>query len=325
MPKRIIEASPSELAHLNGQQLMDSIRVSGGRAVAAETVAFQPSLVAGVSNGALAAALGADIIHFNHYDVDKPQIGGMKSTPRGIAAWKKAGVSIEPTAEVEGPPAGFLDQLGFGVTFQDLRSLIGRVVGVSLEILWDQSDAPRGRQATPETGAKALQQGAAYLTVIATPAHAPEVLAKNMQILRAGLGAEVMLVAGRMPWGGSRPGAPDFLMPDEVELVVKAGANMVVLPAPGTMAVATLEKVREAVETAHRLGALAEITIGTSQESADEETVRRLALDSKLTGADLYDIGDGGFVGISPPENILAFATAIKGRRHTYRRMADRS
>ena len=146
-----------------------------------------------------------------------------------------------------------------------------------------------------------------------------------MRLLRAGLGPDAMLVAGRMPWGGSRMGISDFMLPSEVDKVVEAGANMVVLPAPGTMADATLEVIREAVALAHRLGALAEITIGTSQESADQDTVRRLAMESKLTGADLFDIGDGGFTGVAPPENIFAFAVAIKGRRHTYRRMADRT
>jgi len=54
-----------------------------------------------------------------------------------------------------------------------------------------------------------------------------------------------------------------------------------------------------------------------------EETVRRLALDGRLTGADIYQIGDGGYGGMAIPENILAFATAIKGKRHTYRRTAS--
>ena len=313
------------LSQLSGQELFESIRVSGGRCISAELVAFQPALVTGVSNAALAAALGADILHFNHYDVDKPQITGMKSTLQGIDSWKKVGFTVEPGPEVEGPPSSFMQMLGLGVTFQDLRNAIGRVVGVSLEILWEGADAPKGRLATVNTGLMALQQGAAYLTVIATPLHSHEVLANNMRILRAGLGPDAMLVAGRMPWGGSRVGISDFMVPEEVEKVVKAGANMVVLPAPGTMADATLERIRESVTTAHRLGALADVSIGTSQESADQDTVRRLAMDSKLTGADVFDIGDGGYVGMAPPENILTYAIAIKGRRHTYRRMADKS
>ncbi len=322
MAKRIIEASPSVLAKLEGRDVLDAIRVSGGRAVSAEIVAFRPALVDGTTNGALAAAFGADIVHLNHYDVDRPQMAGFPSTPAGIEAWAKEGISLKPSRQIEDPTAGFFANLGLGVTIRDLRNAIGRVVGLSLEVNFPGADAPTGRLSIPDTAARALEQGAAYLTLIGTPAHTPEVLAENFRILRKALGPEPVLVAGRMPWGGSRKGMPDFMHADEVELMVEAGVDMVVIAAPGTMPGASMEVVSAAVEKAHQLGILAEITIGTSQESADEDTIRRLALDSRLTGADLYQIGDGGYSGITLPENIMAFATAIKGRRHAFRRMA---
>ncbi|NPV55570.1 MAG: haloacid dehalogenase-like hydrolase [Anaerolineae bacterium] len=322
MAKRLIEASPSILAALSGKELLDSLRICGGRAVSAEVVAFQPALIDGVSNAALSAAFGADIIHFNHYDVDKPQIAGMPSIPEGIAAWEQAGIALRPNDQVEGPSGSFFKNLGLGMTLRDVRQQIGRVVGVSLEVDFDGADAPAGRVASPETARKALAQGAAYITLIGTPAHTPDVLAKNILRLRQALGDEVVLSAGRMPWGGSRPGMPDFLLSAEVETLAESGANIVVIAAPGTMPGATIEEVQSSVNAAHRHGLLAKVTIGTSQESADESTVIRLALDGKLTGADIFQIGDGGFCGMSIPESILAFSIAIKGRRHTYRRMA---
>ncbi len=322
MAKRIIEVGPDELAALQGRALLESIRSAGGRAVAAEIVAFRPPLIEGTSNAGLAAALGADIVHLNHYDVDKPLIAGLPSTKEGQRAWEEAGVHIAPTDEVEGPVRRFLSEMGLGVTIKALRALIGRVVGVSLEVVTDGISAPPGRQATPETAARAIEQGAAYVTLVGTPASTPEALWANVRRLREGLGPEVILVAGRMPWGGSDGDAPGFLGPAEVETLVAAGADVVMLPVPGTVPGATLETIAAAVTTAHRLGALAEVTIGTSQESADADTVRRLTLDGKLTGADVYQIGDGGYCGMAIPENILAFATAIKGKRHTYRRMA---
>ena len=51
--------------------------------------------------------------------------------------------------------------------------------------------------------------------------------------------------------------------------------------------------------TAHQLAALAEVTIGTSWECADAATVCWLALDRNLTGADVYQIGGGGYGGIA--------------------------
>ncbi|MBM7555951.1 DUF7916 family protein [Halanaerobacter jeridensis] len=38
--------------------------------------------------------------------------------------------------------------------------------------------------------------------------------------------------------------------------------------------------------------------------------------------ADLHHIGDAGYQGLAVPENILAYSTAIRGRRHTHKQMA---
>ena len=39
-------------------------------------------------------------------------------------------------------------------------------------------------------------------------------------------------------------------------------------------------------------------------------------------GADIHHIGDSGYMGMALPENIMAYSVAIRGKRHTYRRMA---
>jgi hypothetical protein len=323
MVTRIIEAPAWELATLEGRALVDSIRSSAGRTVAAEIVAFAPPLVNGLCNAGLCAILGADIVHLNHYDVQKPLIAGLPSTGEGLELWAEVGLHVAPTSQVEAPVASFLSKLGLGVTIHVLRAQIGRVVGVSLDVVADDSDAPSGRLATPGTAAKAVEQGAAYITLVGTPGLTPETLQANVRLLRKELGREVVLVAGRMPWGGLRADKPVFLSAPEIEALVAAGVDMVMLPVPGTIPGASLEVITALVDVAHRVGALAQVTIGTSQESAGVETVGRLALDGKLTGADIFQIGDGGYGGMSIPDNILAFATAIKGRRHTYKRMAS--
>ncbi len=53
----------------------------------------------------------------------------------------------------------------------------------------------------------------------------------------------------------------------------------------------------------------------------DPGTFREIGLWSKMAGADIHHIGDAGFGGIAPPENIMALSIAVRGRRHTYRRM----
>ena len=80
---------------------------------------------------------------------------------------------------------------------------------------------------------------------------------------------------------------------------------------------------RELVAYAHSLGALTITAIGTSQEGADVATIREIALMCKMTGTDMHHLGDSGYGGIALPENIQAYSIAIRGIRHTYRRMAD--
>jgi len=76
------------------------------------------------------------------------------------------------------------------------------------------------------------------------------------------------------------------------------------------------------VEAAHRAGALTMTAIGTSQEGADVDTIRALALMAKMTGTDIHHLGDCGYYGITLPENLVTYSMTIRGRRHTYRRMA---
>ena len=97
---------------------------------------------------------------------------------------------------------------------------------------------------------------------------------------------------------------------------------MIIIPAPGTVPGLTIEIVKSWVQVISSLGLLAEVTIGTSQQGADPDVIRRIAIDSKMTGADLYQIGDGVYSGVATPENVMAFANAIKGKRHALRRAA---
>ena len=61
-----------------------------------------------------------------------------------------------------------------------------------------------------------------------------------------------------------------------------------------------------------------EVTIGTSQEGADLGVITRIAIDSKMTGADLYQNPEmQAHSGVATYENVMAFANAIKGKRHT--------
>ena len=117
-------------------------------------------------------------------------------------------------------------------------------------------------------------------------------------------------------------GAEKIITKADVKAFAEAGADIILMPAPGTVPGVTLEMVRELVTYAHSLGLLTITAIGTSQEGADIATIRQIALMAKMTGTDIHHLGDAGYGGMSLPENIQAYSIAIRGIRHTYRRMA---
>ena len=107
-----------------------------------------------------------------------------------------------------------------------------------------------------------------------------------------------------------------------VRAFAEAGADIILLPAPGTVPGITMEYVRSLVVCAHSLGKMTLTAIGTSQEGADTDTIKEIALMCKMTGTDLHHLGDAGYGGMALPENILEYGKVIRGIRHTYHRMA---
>lgn len=108
----------------------------------------------------------------------------------------------------------------------------------------------------------------------------------------------------------------------DIDEFILAGADIILMPAPGTVPGITMEYIRELVVHTHKAGKLTLTAIGTSQEGADINTIKQIALMCKMAGTDLHHLGDAGYIGMSLPENILEYGKTIRGVRHTYRRMA---
>jgi len=143
MTKRLLDANASDFATMTSRQLLQAIRLSEGRVIAAEVIAVAPPLVDKVSNGELASAMGADLILLNLYDVTNPQITGLPSE-----------------GESDTNHFGHFPQ-GKGRTIADLKQMIGRAVGLNLEpIEKPEAITTCGRLATPENARLAVEQGA---------------------------------------------------------------------------------------------------------------------------------------------------------------------
>ena len=302
MPKRLLNCYASELAGLRGRELVESIRLSEGRVVAAEVIAPAPPLLDGISNAELAAAMGADLILLNYYDVTQPQVMGFP---------------------VAGETGGFARHTtGRGATLADVQRLTGRVVGLNLEPIENpEAITTSGRLATGANAGAALEQGAAYIVVTGNPETGvtTQGIARSLAAMRAVVGERIVIFAGKMHAAGAREAV---VTADDIAAFAAAGADGLVLPTPGTVPGMTVETGRALVQIAQSRGLLVMNTIGTSQEGASVAVIEQLALWGKLTGADIQHIGDAGYIGIAAPENITALSITLRGRRHTWKRMA---
>ena len=109
---------------------------------------------------------------------------------------------------------------------------------------------------------------------------------------------------------------------DVVKEFIESGADVIMLPAVGTVPGFTQDEMIKAVRFIKENGALSMSAIGTSQESSTRETIRQIAIMNKIAGVDIQHIGDAGYSGVANYENIMELSIAIRGVRHTIRMIA---
>lgn len=294
MVKRLLDCDTSDLAKMTKDEILTAIAASEGRVLVSEVIGAIPPLLFDISNAELVAACGADLILLNMLDLDQPDYFGL------------------PPHE----PAEVINVI---------KRLTGRLIGVNLEAVGENTTLPPGRRASAVNARKARAMGADFIVLTGNPGTAASnrVISKVLAEIAGEVGDELIIAAGKMHAAGLRHESGEQLVTaQDVEEFITAGCDIVLLPAPGTVPGITMEYIKGLVQLAHSRGVLTMTTVGTSQEGADEQTVRQIALLAKMTGTDLHHIGDAGYPGIAVPENIIAYSIAIRGRRHTYRRMA---
>lgn len=300
--KRLLDCRASDFKKMTGQELKQSIKASEGRVILSEVIgAFMPHYPS-VTNAELAAAFGADMILLNFFDVFEPKMKGLEGK--------------EPSNII-----------------MELKELTGRPVGLNLEPvdpeargLEELSRLPEGRLASEKTLRKAKEMGINFVCLTGNPKTGVtnSEIQKAIAKARKALGEEGLIIAGKMHGAGVEGETGSGIISEgDLTGFIEAGADIVLLPSPGTVPGVTVEASARLIQHAKEKGALAMLTIGTSQEGADEDTIRQIALNSKMAGADLYHIGDAGYTGIAIPENIMTYSIAVRGKRHTYVRMAS--
>lgn len=291
MITRLISANSSELLKMNGDELKQSIKASEGRTVLSENVVIQPA-IDGLTMSEIAAAFGADLILLNLFDVFEPKVSGLE---------------VKDAKD----------------TVKRLKELTGRPIGVNLEPVdpdvkmeSTKFELPKGRIATAESMRRAEELGFNFVCYSGSGV-------TNKMIVQAVRTAKEnfsgMIIAGKMHGAGVDEPVADE---ESVKAMIDAGADVILVPAVGTVPGFTSDELIKIVKIVHQHDGLVMSTIGTSQESSGKDVIREIALKNKTCGVDIQHIGDAAWGVLSPTETIFELSKTIRGLNHTISRMA---
>lgn len=295
--KRLISASASEINQMNASQLKQAIFASEGRTIVAETVVTSPPLIQGLSNPEVMATFGADIIVLNELDVLNPEIPGLETF------------------------------VGSKTIIQELKRLIGRPIAINLEpvdenqeLLETRVTLNPGRLVSKESLEAADELGVDMILLTGNPATGVTMSAIREAVKLAKAHFSGLVLAGKMHGAG----LTESIVDEEALLgFMDEGADGVLVPAVNTVPGVNERENHGVTKSIHARGGLVMATIGTSQESAQASVIEAIGLSNKRVGVDLHHIGDGAYGRMPDPENITALSLAVRGKRHTYFRMAQ--
>ena len=288
MVKRFISSNASEILNMTAPELKQSIKASEGRVILSENVAFKESYIGDVTNAEIARSFGADLILLNGIDIFQPFVAGLDAKEDFV---------------------------------QELHRLVGRPIGINLEPVDSQAQMAgerliidEGRQASLATIQRAEELGVDFICLTGNPGTG---VTKQAIIDTIRVGKENfsgLLIAGKMHASGVDEPVADL---EAIAQFIEAGVDIVLAPAVGSVPGFDEQDLKQIVRLAHQKGALVMSAIGTSQESADEDIVKQMAIRNKICGVDIQHIGDSGYGCLAPVENIFAMSKALRGQRHT--------
>lgn len=302
--KRFLDCTASDFEKMSKEELLEAMAASEGRLLVCETIGTIQPMLGDVTNAEFVAAMGADIILLNIFDVNHPIIQGLPPVEDKEA--------IHKIKELTGRPVG----INLEPVEQEVESAVDTI---------DMWQLTSGRAATIENARKAIEMGVDMIVLTGNPGIGVtnKAITDTLRAFKQEFGNQVILVAGKMHASGIlTEGGEQIIMKKDVDAFADAGADIILMPAPGTVPGIAMEYIRSLVVEAHKLGKMTLTAIGTSQEGADIDTIKNIALMCKMTGTDLHHLGDAGYGGMSLPENIVTYGKVIRGIRHTYHRMA---
>lgn len=292
--KRLLACAASDFARMDCADLIHAIKASEGRTVLSEIISYTEPTPIDITNAEIVRSFGADLMLLNKLDLDDIKIGGLPESDDPIRLQKK---------------------------------LCGRPVGINLEPVGDENaellenriNCPHGRKAIKENFIKCEELGFDFICITGNPGMGVSNSAISESLNIAKRYFKGMIIAGKMHGAGVSESVIDKAA---ILSFIENGADCILVPAPGTVPGVDIEDVKSAAYLVHKHNKLIMTAIGTSQEGSEIETIREIALMSKRCGVDIQHIGDAGYPGVCPYENIYTLSMAIRGLRHTVRMSA---
>lgn len=299
MTTRLISATASEIMDMRKEDLKASIKVSEGRIICSENMVIYKPLCDVLTNAEIDRAFGADLILLNFLDVNSPWIAGLNDGDDSFPDYTPDNESI-----------------------RKLKAYVGRPIGLNLEPVNTNADMMEkrhkiksGRTVTVDHLRKANALGFDFVCLTGNPKTGVDNAGILEAIKLANQHFDGLILAGKMHSAGVNEKVVDEEM---IEKFIDAGADVILVPAVGSVPGFCEEQLTRVVELVHRKNALVMSTIGTSQEGSSSSVIEQMAIRCKICGVDIQHIGD-----VSQKENIFAMSMAIRGQRHTYNRMAS--
>ena len=220
MVKRILDCKASDLAAYNAREILEAIAASEGRVMMGECIGITQPLLTDVTNAEVVASMGADILLINMFDVQNPVIQALPA--------------VEKTE-----------------TVREVKRLTGRIVGINLEPvegdvesndeLWKMTE---GRRATAQNAVLAVKLGVDMVVLTGNPGNgiSNQAITDSLRKIRNAVGDQLILAAGKMHAAGVLTEAADgIISKEDIRAFREAGADVILLPAPGTVPGLTME------------------------------------------------------------------------------------
>ena len=291
--KRLLDCTAQDFQTMNSQELLQSIKAAEGRTIMSEVQATVNPVPFNVTNAEIARAFSADLVLLNKLDVQQPVIGALPESKQPI---------------------------------QLLKKLVGCPIGVNLEpvdsdaqMLYEYKMIPKGRQANKENYQKCQEDGYDFILLTGNPSSGVTSKKISDAISEMRKYYKGIIMVGKMHTAGVEE---DLFDQNILKSFIDNGADIILLPAPGTVPGVTVDKLAQASQYIHARNCLVISAIGTSQEASEKETIQQIALWNKMVGVDIHHIGATGYAGMAPYENIYTLSMAVRGLRHTVHRLA---